>query len=73
MGNSKTLKPNAKKHLLGKHQFRFRNKVYECIGEDRDWQITQFKFAIEDKQWLTVSNRIINQLKWGPLIKEIKT
>ena len=58
---------------LGKYQFRFRNKVYECIGEDRDWQITQFKFAIEDKQWLTVSNRIINQLKWGPLIKEIKT
>ena len=64
MGDSKTLK---------QHQFRFRNKVYECIGEDRDWQITQFKFAIEDKQWLTVSNRIINQLKWGPLIKEIKT
>lgn len=58
---------------LDKYQFRFRNKVYECIGEDRDWQITQFKFAIEDKQWLTVSNRIINQLKWGPLIKEIKT
>ena len=64
MGDSKT---------LNKYQFRFRNKVYECIGEDRDWQITQFKFAIEDKQWLTVSNRIINQLKWGPLIKEIKT
>ncbi len=38
------------------HQFKFKNKIYECIGEDRDWQITQFKFAIKDKQWLTVSN-----------------
>ena len=54
------------------HQFKFKNKIYECIGEDRDWQITQFKFAIKDKQWLTVNNRIINQLKWGPNIKEIK-
>ena len=33
----------------------------------------QFKFAIKDKQWVTVKNRIINQLKWGPNIKEIKT
>ena len=54
------------------YQFEFKGKVYECIGEDRDFQIRQFRFAIEDKQWLTVSNRIINQLKWGPNIKEIK-
>lgn len=53
------------------HQFRFKNKVYECIGEDKDFQIEQFRFAIKDKQWVTVKNRIINQLKWGPLIKEI--
>lgn len=54
------------------HQFRFRNKVYECIGEDKDWQIKQFRFAIEDKQWVTVKNRIINQTLWGPRLKEIK-
>lgn len=53
------------------YQFKFRNKVYECIGEDKDFQIKQFRFAIKDKQWLTVKNRIINQLKWGPNIKEI--
>ena len=51
------------------YQFKFKNQVYECIGEDKDWQITQFRFAIEDKQWTTVKNRISNQLMWGPNIK----
>lgn len=60
-------------NTLGKYQFRFKNKVYECIGEDREFQIAQFRFAIKDKQWVTIKNRIINQLKWGPNIKEIKT
>jgi hypothetical protein len=64
MGNNKT---------LNKYQFRFKNKVYECIGENKEFDIEQFKFAIKDKQWVTVKNRIINQLKWGPNIKEIKT
>ena len=54
------------------YQFKFRNKVYECIGEDKDWQIKQFRFAIEDKQWVTVKNRITNQILWGPRLKEIK-
>mgnify|MGYP006445898647 FL=1 len=58
---------------LNKYQFRFKNKVYECIGENKEFDIEQFKFAIKDKQWVTVKNRIINQLKWGPNIKEIKT
>ncbi len=53
--------------------FEFRGKRYECIGENREFDIEQFRFAIKDKQWLTVSNRIINQLKWGPNIREIKT
>ena len=59
-------------NTLGKYQFRFKNNVYECIGEDKDWQIKQFRFAIEDKQWVTVKNRIINQTLWGPRLKEIK-
>ena len=54
------------------YQFKFRNKVYECIGEDKDWQIEQFRFAIKDKQWVTVKNRITNQILWGPRLKEIK-
>jgi hypothetical protein len=58
---------------LGEYQFKFKNKVYECIGEDREWQIEQFRFAIKDRQWVTVKNRIINQLKWhGPSLREIK-
>jgi hypothetical protein len=54
------------------HQFIFEGKTYECIGEDKNWQIEQFRFAIKDRQWVTVKNRIINQLKWGPNIKIIK-
>jgi hypothetical protein len=58
---------------IGEYQFKFKNKVYECIGEDREWQIKQFRFAIEDRQWTTVKNRIINQLKWhGPSLREVK-
>lgn len=56
-----------------KYQFTFKGKTYECIGEDREFQIRQFRYAIETKQWVTVKNRLINQLKWGPLVKEIKT
>lgn len=55
------------------YQFVFEGKTYECIGEDKDFQIEQFRFAIEDEQWLTIKNRIINQLKWGPNIKEINS
>tara|TARA_Y100000385_G_scaffold281873_1_gene335398 strand:- start:394 stop:591 length:198 start_codon:yes stop_codon:yes gene_type:complete len=51
--------------------FQYKGIRYECIGENREFDITQFRFAIKDKQWLTVSNRIINQLKWGPNIREI--
>jgi hypothetical protein len=51
--------------------FEFKGKRYECIGENREFDIEQFRFAIEDNQWTTVKNRIINQLKWGPNIREI--
>ena len=53
-------------------QFDYKGKVYECIGDDKEFQIYNFKFAIQDKQWITVENRIINQLKFGPVLKEIK-
>ena len=52
--------------------FEFRGKRYECIGENRDFDIRQFNFAIEDKQWVTIKNRIVNQLKWGPNIRILK-
>lgn len=56
---------------MTQYQFTFEGKTYECIGEDKDFQIRQFKFAIEDGQWVTIKNRIINQLKWGPNIKKV--
>jgi hypothetical protein len=55
------------------YRFEFGGKTYECIGEDKDFQIKQFRYAIETKQWQTVKNRITNQLLWGPNLKEIKT
>ena len=45
--------------------------TYECIGDNKDFQIEQFNFAIESKQWSVVKNRINNQLMWGPLLKEV--
>ena len=52
--------------------FEFRGKRYECIGENRDFDIRQFNFAIEEKQWVTIKNRIVNQLKWGHNIRILK-
>ena len=54
-----------------KYQFTYKGKTYECIGENKDFDIEQFRFAIKDKQWVTVQNRITNQLKWYSNIKEI--
>lgn len=53
-------------------QFHFKGKTYECIGEDKEFQIKQFNYCIEIQDWVTLKNRITNQLKWGPNIKEIK-
>jgi len=52
-----------------KYVFEYGGKRYECIGENREFDIEQFEFAIQDKQWMTIKNRIINQLKWGPNIR----
>ena len=58
--------------VTSKYQFTYKGKTYECIGENKDFDIEQFRFAIKDKQWVTVQNRITNQLKWYSNIKEIK-
>ena len=52
--------------------FQYKGIRYECIGETREFDIRQFRFAIEDKQWTTIKNRITNQLKWGPNIRVVK-
>ena len=55
-----------------KYRFKYRGKIYECIGEDKDFQIMQFRFAIKDKQWVTMKNRIVNQMRFGPDLKIIE-
>jgi len=57
---------------MNKYQFTFKGEKYECIGDDKVFDIEQFKILIELNDWTTISNRIINQLKWGPNIKKIK-
>ena len=56
---------------MEQYQFKYKGKTYECIGENKDFDIEQFKFIIETRDWVTMGNRIINQLKWGPNIKQI--
>jgi len=53
------------------YTFKFAGNTYECIGDDKDFQITQFRFCIEVQDWITIKNRIRNQLKFGPNIKKI--
>jgi hypothetical protein len=36
-------------------------------------QYFQFMHLIETQDWVTLENRIINQLKWGGLIEITKT
>lgn len=53
------------------YTFRNRGKLYECIGDDKDFQITQFRFCIEVGDWVTLNNRVNNQLRFGPDLKII--
>jgi hypothetical protein len=56
-------------------QFKFKNTVYECVGEDREFQIMQFKYLVEVQDFVTLKNRIINQSidrGGGPDLKIIK-
>ena len=53
------------------YQFKYKGTTYECIGENKDFDIEQFNYIIKTRDWITMGNRIINQLKWGPNIKQI--
>lgn len=53
------------------YTFQYRGKIYECIGEDKDFQIVQFRYIVEIQEWQTMDNRVSNQLTFGPIIKEI--
>ena len=52
------------------YQFKYRGKTYECIGDDKDFQIEQFKFLLESRDYTTLKNRIVNQtVAWNCLIE----
>ena len=56
-------------------QFKFDGKIYECIGEGKEFQYTQFQFLLKEKDYVTLKNRIRNQSKdfgEGVFLKEIK-
>ena len=63
-------------------EFQYRGKTYQLDPKhmDEDQPITslegqyfQFMHLIETQDWITLENRIINQLKWGGLIEVTKT
>jgi len=60
---------------MEKHCFKFKNKVYQltdkweetCGNDSKDFQIEQFKYLISTHDYLTVENRILNQITFGYL------
>lgn len=46
---------------MKEYQFEYGGKVYECVGDDKDFQIWQFNHIIKIQDWVTVRNRIRNQ------------
>lgn len=44
-------------------QFKFDGKTYECVGEGKEFQYTQFQFLLKEKDYTTLKHRIINQTK----------
>jgi len=60
---------------MDKHSFKFKNKIYEltdmweetCINDSKDFQMEQFNYLLEIKDYDTMKNRIINQLMLGYL------
>ena len=38
-----------------------------CLNDSKDFQMEQFEFMLQTKDYLTLKNRIVNQLKFGYL------
>ena len=55
---------------MEQYQFKYKGKTYECIGDDKDFQIEQFNFLLESRDYTTLKNRIVNQtVAWNCLIE----
>lgn len=63
---------------MDKHSFIFKNKLYQltdkweeaCLNDSKDFQMEQFNYLLEIKEYTTMENRINNQIMLGYL-KEI--
>jgi len=55
--------------------FKFKGKLYAftdkweetCLNDSKEFQLQQFNYLIEVKDFKTIENRIINQEKFGYL------
>ena len=55
---------------MDKHSFKFKNKIYEltdmweetCLNDSKDFQMDQFNYLLEIKDYETIKNRINNQI-----------
>lgn len=58
--------------------FKYRGKMYEftdqwaetCLADSAAFQLEQFKYLLEVKDFVTLTNRINNQIKFG-FLKEV--
>ena len=53
-------------------QFTYKGITYECTGKDKDFQLMNFKHAISEQDWVTVKNRIHNQITCWKCLKVVK-
>lgn len=60
---------------MDKHSFKFKNKIYEltdkweetCFNDSKDFQMEQFTYLLKIKDFVTLENRINNQIMLGYL------
>ena len=60
---------------MDKYCFKFKKIIYEltdkweetCVNDSKDFQMEQFKYLLKVHDYLTVENRIINQIMLGYL------
>ena len=63
---------------MDSHSFKFKNKIYQltdkweetCLNDSKDFQIDQFKYLLRVRDYVTMENRVNNQIKFG-FLKEI--
>ncbi len=58
---------------MKKYCFKFKNRIYQltdkweetCINDSKDFQMEQFNYLLQIKDYTTIENRIINQVSFG--------